>query len=87
MGNLAPGMPRSLSKGAKPCRFADHPTKPVTPVHRLVAIPVKGGRDQSERLVGLCHVKSSARLVVVASQLTYVIIQYVAQADSAVASP
>ena len=56
MGNLCPGMPRSLSKGAKPCRFADHPTAPVTPVHRLVAIARNGwsrsigtpGRNQSE---------------------------------------
>ena len=51
MGNLCPGMPRSLLKRARHCRFADHPTAFVTPVHSLVAIPRNGGRDQSKRLV------------------------------------
>jgi transposase len=50
-GNLGPGMPSSLWKGAKPCRFADHPTAPVTPVHKWSRSPGIGGRDQSERLV------------------------------------
>ena len=56
MGNLGPGMSRSLRKEPKQCRFADHPTAPVTPVHRLVAIARNGwsrsigtaGRNQSE---------------------------------------
>src|SRR6185503_17887790 len=43
MGNLGPGIaPLPLGKGANPCRFADHPTAPVTPVHRLVAIARNG---------------------------------------------
>src|SRR3954454_7815112 len=61
MGNLGPGMPRSPLKGAKPCRFADHPTAPVTPVHRLVAIARNRwsrsigtpGRDQSDSVVAI----------------------------------
>ena len=48
--------PAPSGKGAKPCQFADHPTAPVTPVHRLVAIARNGwsrsigtpGRNQSE---------------------------------------
>jgi hypothetical protein len=69
IGNLGPGMPRSCEKGAKPCRFADHPTAPIIPVHRLVAIARNGwsrsigtlGRNQSELVVAinrcaqLCH--------------------------------
>jgi hypothetical protein len=66
MGNLGSGIPRSLWKGAKPCRFADHPTAPVIPVHKwsrslqwVVAIRRNAwsssigmtGRDQSESLV------------------------------------
>ena len=43
MGNLTPGMPRSLWKGAKPCHFADHPTTPVTPVQQA-------GRDPPEQV-------------------------------------
>ena len=46
MGNLCSGMPRSLSKGARQCRFADHPTVPVTPVHRP-------GRDRPEQVVAI----------------------------------
>ena len=42
MGNLCPGMPCSLSKESRQCRFADHPTAPVTPVHSLVAIARNG---------------------------------------------
>jgi hypothetical protein len=53
MGNLCPGMPCSPLKGARHCRFADHPTVFVTPVHSLVAIPQNGRRDQSERLVAI----------------------------------
>jgi hypothetical protein len=39
--------PRSLWKGAKPCRFADHPTAPVIPVpESVVAIRRNAGRHQ-----------------------------------------
>ena len=63
MGNLGPGMSRSSSKGAKPCRFADHPTAPVISVHRLVAIArnwwsrsiVTAGRNQSEWPVAIAR--------------------------------
>ena len=61
MGNLCPGMPRSLplERRPRPCRFADHPTVPVTPVHSLVAIARNGwsrsigttGRNQPVRPV------------------------------------
>ncbi len=53
MGNLCPGMPPLLSKEAKLCASSDHPTVPITPVHRQVAIPGIGGRDQSELLVAI----------------------------------
>src|ERR1043166_5012712 len=61
MGNLGPGMPRSRGKGAKPCRFADHPTAPVTPRPQLVAIARNGwsrsigtgGRDRLEEVVAI----------------------------------
>src|ERR1700746_195990 len=54
MGNLGPGIvPAPCGKGAKPCRFADHPTAPVTPVHRWSRSPGMGGRDQSERVVAI----------------------------------
>ena len=57
MGNLCPGMPRSLQKGSRQCRFADHPTVPMTPIHSLVVIARNGwsrsigtpGRNQSDQ--------------------------------------
>ena len=69
IGNLGPGMPRSLWKGEKPCRFADHSTASVTPVHSWVAIARNGwsrsigtgGRNQSEQLVAItrcAHLRS-----------------------------
>jgi hypothetical protein len=46
MGNLGSRIPRSLWKGAEPCRFADHPTgPPVIPVHRC--------RDRPESVVAI----------------------------------
>src|SRR5215475_15694499 len=63
IGNLGPGIgpPLPCGKGAKPCRFADYPTAPVTPVHRLVAINrstwsqsiVIAGRDHPLRAYSL----------------------------------
>src|SRR5215469_5817530 len=53
MGNLGPGMPRSRGKGAKPCRFADHPTALITLVHSWSRSPGMGGRDPSERVVAI----------------------------------
>jgi hypothetical protein len=47
MGNLCPGMPRSLLKGARHCRFAGHPTAFVTPVHS------QPGRDPPEWVVAI----------------------------------
>ena len=52
---------RLLLKGAKPSRFEDHPTAPVTPVHSLVAIARNGrsrsigtlGRNQLESVVAI----------------------------------
>jgi hypothetical protein len=40
MGNLCAGMSSSLPNQREPrqCRFADHPTAPVTPVYSLVGI-------------------------------------------------
>ena len=70
MGNLCPGMPRSLSKGARQCRFADHPTDAVTPpLHRLVAIARNRwsrsigtpGRNQSEQLVAISRCAQPGR--------------------------
>ena len=45
--------PAPCGKGAKPCRFADHPTTLVTPVHSWSRSPGTGGRDRSERLVAI----------------------------------
>src|SRR5215469_5889378 len=53
MGNLGPGMPRSRGKGAKPCRFADHPTALITLVHSWSRSPGMGGRDPSERVFAI----------------------------------
>src|SRR5215470_1093393 len=61
MGNLCPGIPRSSQRRATQCRFADHPTEPVTPVHSLVAINRNrwsrsigmAGRNQSESVVAI----------------------------------
>jgi hypothetical protein len=57
-------MSRSLSKGATPCRFEDHPTEPVTPVHNPIAVVAIArnrwsssigttGRHQSEQVVAI----------------------------------
>ena len=71
MGNLCPGMPRSLQKGSRQCRFADHPTVPMTPIHSLVVIARNGwsrsigtpGRNQSESGVAIsrCAQPADAR--------------------------
>ena len=61
MGNLCPGMPCSPSKEPRQCRFEDHPTALVTPVHSLVAIARNGwsrsigtpGRNQLELVVAI----------------------------------
>src|ERR1700738_961136 len=38
MGNLGPGIaPLPGEKERSPCRSADHPTAPVTPIHRRLA--------------------------------------------------
>jgi hypothetical protein len=52
---------RLLQKEARQCRFADHPTEPVTPLHRLVAITRNRwsrsigmpGRNQAESVVAI----------------------------------
>jgi hypothetical protein len=57
-------MSRSLSKGATPRRFEDHPTEPVTPVHNPIALVAIArnrwsssigttGRHQSEQVVAI----------------------------------
>jgi hypothetical protein len=51
----------ALVNEARQCRFADHPTEPVTPLHSLVAIARNGwsrsigtpGRNQSESVVAI----------------------------------
>jgi hypothetical protein len=54
IGNLGPGMvPAPCGKGAKPCRFADHPTAPGAPVHSWSRSPGMSGRDPSERVVAI----------------------------------
>ena len=47
------GRGRQSVAAAKPCRFADHPTAPVTPIHRWSRSPGMGGRDPSERVVAI----------------------------------
>ena len=46
--SLGPGMPCSLWQGAKPCRFADHPTTPIIPGPQVVAI----ARNRWSRSIG-----------------------------------
>src|ERR1700686_4798829 len=53
MGNLGPGIPSSSQKEPSQCRFEDHPTVLITPVHSWSRSPGTGGRDQSERLVAI----------------------------------
>jgi hypothetical protein len=67
MGNLGPGMFRSLCKGAKPCRFADHPTAPIIPVHRLVAI----ARNRWSRSIGIAGRDHPVRAVGPANPIDY----------------
>jgi hypothetical protein len=53
MGNLGPGIPSSSQKEPSQCRFEDHPTVLITPVHSWSRSTGTGGRDQSERLVAI----------------------------------
>jgi hypothetical protein len=47
-------MPRSLLKGSRHCRFADHPKVSVTPSSTAWSrSPGMGGRNQSERMVAI----------------------------------
>src|ERR1019366_1652814 len=67
MGNLCPGIPSSSRKEPSQCRFEDHPTVLITPVHSLVAIARNGwsrsigttGHNQSEQVVAITRCAQS----------------------------
>src|SRR6202140_256575 len=53
MGNLGPGIPSSSQKEPSQCRFEDHPTVLITPVHSWSRSIGTTGRNQSEQLVAI----------------------------------